>query len=144
MMAAQNNSTPQKAEARRDRAVSLRGDGRSYEDIAEELGIGVQEAIDLTAKREEAAQTLAGARMEAFFIQNGVNARGRIEELSAIRRRLSEELARRGLSDLPTDKLITLLIKTTEALKGEVYSPTILSTEAQAKAERDRAMWIDI
>lgn len=95
----------------------------------------------MVTNQPERTQTLAGVRMEAFFIQNRVNTRGRIEELSSLRQRLSDELARRELTDIPTDKLITLLIKTNEALKGEVTTPTIFSTAGQTKAERDRNMW---
>lgn len=141
-MARNSNAQRQtEAEARQERAISLRADGRSYEDISSELKVGVQEAIDMVTNQPERTQTLAGVRMEAFFIQNRVNTRGRIEELSSLRQRLSDELARRELTDIPTDKLITLLIKTNEALKGEVTTPTIYSTAGQAKAERDRNMW---
>lgn len=138
---ARNSNTQREAEARQERAISLRADGRSYEDISSELNVGVQEAIDLVKEQPERTQTLAGVRMEAFFVQNRINTRGRIEELSSLRQRLSDELARRDLTDLPTDKLVTLLIKTNEALKGEVTTPTIFSTAGQAKAERDRNMW---
>ena len=70
-------------------------------------------------------------KLEAFCIENQADTRGRVQQLSQIRQRLTEELAKRDLTDLPTDKLITLLIKLNESLKVEFNIPPIFSTEYQ-------------
>lgn len=122
-------------------AVELRADGKTYKEIAEELGTDIQQAIDMASDESDKIATLRAVKMEALFQEERINQTGRIERLSALQARLKEELDRRDLSDIPTDKLITLYLKTSETIKGEVYTPKILSSTEQAKAQRERSMF---
>lgn len=122
-------------------AVELRAGGKTYKEIAEELGTDIQQAIDMASDESDKIATLRAVKMEALFQEERINQTGRIERLSALQARLKEELDRRDLSDIPTDKLITLYLKTSETIKGEVYTPKILSSTEQAKAQRERSMF---
>ena len=128
-------------EALQEQVVTLRADGATYSEIAERTALPVQEFIDLSAEESYKVSTLRAVRMETLITTQRVDHRGRIEQLSHLQSRLREELERRDLSDLPTDKLVTLLLKTSEALKGEVTTPEILSSEAQRRNERQSEMW---
>lgn len=121
------------------RIIELRAEGLSYAKIAEEAKVAKQTAVDIVKERIDEVSTLRAIEMEALFDTRRVNLTGRIEQLSALQTRLREEIASRDLTDVPTDKLITLFLKTSEALKAEVYTPTIQSTEEQAEAARQRA-----
>ena len=70
--------------------------------------------------------------MEATYIQNGADRMSRVHSLSQIRQRLTDELAQRSLADVPTDKLITLLIKLNESIRDDVTIPPIYSTHSQS------------
>ena len=122
-------------------AVSLRAEGKTITEIAQTIGTEVQEAIDLLAEENEKVKTLRGVKLEAFCIENQADTRGRVQQLSQIRQRLTEELAKRDLTDLPTDKLITLLIKINESLKVEFNIPPIFSTEYQVN--RNIGAWAE-
>lgn len=76
-----------------------------------------------------------------MFARLQVDKQGRINRLAALQDRLSRELESRDLTDLPTDKLVTLLIKTSEALKGEVFNPVIQTTTKQEKEARQWGNW---
>lgn len=120
------------------RIIEMRAEGLSYAKIAGELEISKQSVVDIAKESIDHISTLQAVGMEAFFEAERINKRGRIERLTALQARLQEEIEGRDLTQLPTDKLVTLFLKTTDALKNEVYTPTIQSTSEQEKAARER------
>ncbi len=120
------------------RIIELRADGLSYAKIAEEAGVAKQTAVDVVKESIDEVATLQAIEMEALFETERVNKKGRIEQLSALQARLREEIESRDLSDVPTDKLVSLFLKTSETLKGEVFSPMIRSTDEQESDRKKR------
>lgn len=122
-----------KIETLRLQAVELRAEGMGYEDIAQRLGLEVQDIIDTLQEGEtgEKVSTLRAVKLEKIITAGGVDTTGRIKSLSSLRQRLTEELESRDLSDIPTKDLATLIVKINEALKSEVYTPKILTREEQ-------------
>lgn len=117
------------------RVIELRAEGQSFAKIAEALKISKQTAVDIVRDNRDQVETLQAVEMEALFDAERVNLRGRVEQLSALQAKLREEIESRDLSEIPTDKLIALFIKTTNALKGEVFTPVAKSlTEQEADA----------
>lgn len=123
------------------RVIELRAEGVSYDKISKEVGIAKQTAVDIAREQLDSISTLQAIKMEAIFEAERVNAKGRIEQLAALHTRLREEIERRNLADLPTEKLISLFIKTSDTLKGEVYTPTIYSSKEQAEQASQRMQW---
>lgn len=122
------------------RIIELRAEGLSYAKIAEALKISKQTAVDIVKDNQDQVATLQAVEMEALFDASRVNLRGRVEQLSALQAKLREEIAQRDLSQVPTDKLITLFIKTTQALKEEVYIPEAKSSSEQTKEAQQRSL----
>ncbi len=124
------------------RVIELRAEGLSYSNIAKEVNIAKQTAVDIVRDNIEEVTTLQAVEMEALIDASRVNQRGRIEQLSELHSRLREEIARRDLSEVPTDKLIKLYLNTSETLKQEVKEdiPTAKSVSEQAGAAQRRAM----
>ena len=120
------------------RIIELRADGLSYAKIAEEAGVAKQTAVDVVKESIDEVATLQAIEMEALFETERVNKKGRIEQLSALQARLREEIESRDLSDVPTDKLVSLFLKTSETLKGEVFSPMFRSTDEQESDRKKR------
>lgn len=129
---------PQKVKIR---AIELRAGGASYASIAKELSIAKQTAVDILREKPEEIATLRAIELEALYETERVNNRGRIEQLSALHTRLRQEIEGRDLADVPTEKLISLYLKTSDTLKGEVTAPVIQSTTEQNKAASDRELF---
>ena len=113
------------------RVIELRAGGLSYAKIAKEANIAKQTAVDIIRDNIDEVETLQAVEMDALIDAERVNLRGRIEQLSALHSRLRQEIEQRDLSDVPTEKLISLFIKTSETLKGEVTPPVVRSTAEQ-------------
>ena len=120
------------------RVIELRAEGKSYAKIAEALKIAKQTAVDIVRDNQDEVASLQAVEMEAVFEAEQVNLRGRVEQLAALQARLREEIEQRDLSQIPTDKLITLFIKTNQALKEEVYTPEATSSYEQERAANRR------
>ena len=118
------------------RIIELRAEGLSYAKIAEALKISKQTALEIVRDNKDEVTSLQAMEMEALFDAEKINLRGRVEQLSSLQARLRDELAKRDLSKLPTDKLIALFIKTNQALKDEVFTPEVKSV-AEIQQERN-------
>lgn len=121
--------------------ISLRAEGLSYARIAEETKVSKQTAVDVVGESQDQVATLQAIQMEALFEAQRVNLRGRVEQLSALQRRLLEEIERRDLSELSTDKLITLYLNTTKNLKEEVFTPKMETTRQQERTANQREIF---
>lgn len=121
--------------------ITLRAEGLSYARIAEEAKVSKQTAVDVVGESQDQVATLHAIQMEALFESQRVNLRGRIEQLSALQRRLLEEIERRDLSELSTDKLITLYLNTTKNLKEEVFTPKMETSKEQEQTANRREIW---
>lgn len=122
------------------RVIELRAEGLSFANIAKEANVSKQTAVDIIRDNIEEVQTLQAIEMEALIDASKVNQRGRIEQLSELHTRLREEIAKRDLSDVPTDKLIKLYLNTSDTLKGEVTPSTtaVQSQQEQQQTARSR------
>lgn len=122
------------------RVIELRAEGLSFANIAKEANVSKQTAVDIIRDNIEEVQTLQAIEMEALIDASKVNQRGRIEQLSELHSRLREEIAKRDLSDVPTDKLIKLYLNTSETLKEEVTPSTtaVQSQQEQQQTARSR------
>lgn len=122
------------------RVIELRAEGLSFANIAKEANVSKQTAVDIIRENIEEVTTLQAIEMEALIDASKVNQRGRIEQLSELHSRLREEIAKRDLSDVPTDKLIKLYLNTSDTLKGEVTPSTtaVQSQQEQQQTARSR------
>lgn len=122
------------------RVIELRAEGLSFANIAKEANVSKQTAVDIIRENIEEVTTLQAIEMEALIDASKVNQRGRIEQLSELHSRLREEIAKRDLSDVPTDKLIKLYLNTSDTLKGEVTPSTtaVQSQQEQQQTARNR------
>lgn len=116
--------------------IELRAQGKSYSSIAKEVKIAKQTAIDICKACEEEISTLKAMELEALYEAHNITQQGRIERLSSLRDKLREEIEKRDLSDISTDKLISLYLNTETSLKEDLVEPRFQSSEEQ---ERDRA-----
>ena len=117
------------------KAIELRAEGLSYDKISRQLKIAKQTAVDIVRESVDQVETLKAIGVEALYEEKRIDCKGRIERLTALHERLEREIGERSLEDVPTDKLILLYLKVSEALKGELQPLPAKSTKEQ---ERDR------
>lgn len=114
---------PTKQEQLESQVLSLRAEGATMADIADRAGIDTTRAVTICDKEDRALANARAARAEMLFARLQVDRQGRVNRLAELQGRLQAELATRDLSDIPTDKLVSLIVKTSDAIKSEVYTP---------------------
>lgn len=123
---------------KKQQILTLRAKGKSYASIAAELSIAKQTAIDYCKDNEETIATLKALELETLYESHHINKEARIEALSTLKDKLREEIDRRDLADIPTDKLITLYLNTTAAIKDEAIEPNFQSSKEQERDKQER------
>lgn len=119
--------------------LELRATGLSYLKISKETGVGKQTCVDICKTYEEQISTLHAMELEGLYEEAKITKEERIKAHAELLKRIKAELEGRDLSEVPTDKLIDLYLKTDTILKEEMIEPKFLSTEDQnrERAERD-------
>ena len=68
----------------------------------------------------------------------------RLQTFGAMLTKIKEEIDRRNLSDVPTDKLLDLLLKYENQVKDEVIDPTYKSSQEIKEERQDRELLEDL
>ena len=122
------------------RILELRARGLSYAKISEEVAVAKQTAIDICKAQEEAIATLQALELEELYETHRITKRERIAAHASLLSRIRTEIESRNLTDVPTEKLIDLYIKTSSALSEEIIEPNFQSTEEQERDRKERAI----
>ena len=103
------------------RFIELRAAGRSYADIASELGVSKQTLINWKKEFQLEIDNLRAVEIDAVQRRYAMHRQGRIELLGSMLDGLKAELAKRNLSDLPTERLIAHILKVGAAIAREEF-----------------------
>lgn len=118
--------------------MELRAKGYSYAKIAKETGVAKQTAIDVCKESEEVIATLNAMELEELYEEHAITAKERITAHANLLSRIREEIENRDLTEVPTDKLIDLYLKTASALKEEVITPNFQTSKEQERDRKER------
>lgn len=121
-----------------NRIIELRARGKSYSTIASELKIGKQTALDVCKKYKEQIATLQALELEQLYEEQRITSQERITAIASLMQRVREEIDRRDLTQVPTEKLIDLYLKQASTLKEEIIEPNFQSSEEQARDRQER------
>jgi DNA-binding XRE family transcriptional regulator len=99
------------------RFVELRGEGKSYQKIAEELEVSKQTLINWGNEMSMEIANLRSAKIEALIEQNRVSKIARLELLCQFFEKAKEELCKRDLSSIPSDRLLMMLLRVDEVIR---------------------------
>lgn len=118
--------------------VELRAQGYSLKKIADKLGIAKQTVVDTVKDMKEEVASLQAIQLDALYEAEKITTEARIKNLSTLLKKIKKEIDSRDFSDVPTDKLVDLYIKTASTLEGLMVEPSFkssqeLSEERQAK-----------
>ncbi len=103
----------------KQRFIELRAKGNSYDKIAQELGISKQTLINWSKEFEFMILNLKTIALEALQEEFYVTKEKRIKVVGEILKAIKEELSKRDLAVLSTEKLLDFLIKYYLIIKGE-------------------------
>ena len=119
----------------KERFIELRAKGYSFDKIAKELGKAKQTLIDWSKELQDEIANSKALELEALYESYYLMRENRLQTFGAMLIKIKEEIERRNLSDVPTDKLLELFLKYNAQIKEEIVEP-IYKTSQEIKEER--------
>ena len=120
------------------RIVELRAKGTSIQKIASELGIAKQTVVDVCKELKEEVALHKALRLDELYESEALSVEARISSLSSLLKRIRKELDSRSLADVPTEKLVDLLLRTQKELEEARVEPIFKSSQEQAEEKEAR------
>lgn len=99
--------------------VELRAEGKSYDTIAEELGVSKQTLINWSKDLSEEINNLKVVAIDTIQEKYIANKQARVAMFGTMLKKVREELEKRDLSDIPTNQLAEMLFKFSNNLRQE-------------------------
>jgi len=95
-----------------DKFLEMRIEGETFDSIAKKLKVSKQTLINWSKEKNIKDTIQAGKLMKYQSILKSyqLNREAKIEKLAILSKRINEELAKRDLSDIPTEKLLKMAI----------------------------------
>lgn len=95
----------------KNKFIELRVKGISYDKIASELQVSKQTLINWSKENRYEISNLKKIEKETFIEKLELSEKNRLENFSLIFKRIRDEIAKRDLSSIPTEKLLELFLK---------------------------------
>ena len=99
--------------------IALRAQGMSFRNIAKQLHIALSTCFDWQSKLQGHIDLAQQAEIDAVMEQYKLERNSRLKRLGIVLEKLEKEIEQRDLSDVPTEKLLTMYINGLTAIKGE-------------------------
>lgn len=114
---------------KKDQFVELRAKGNSYDSIAKKIGVSKGTLISWSRDLKVEIQNYRNLEADALMEKYKMTKNSQLESLGAQLTKVREEVSKRDLSDIPTEKLVTMEIKLLETINNSEASSTILSAD---------------
>jgi hypothetical protein len=124
----------------KDRFIELRAKSWSFDKIAKELGKAKQTLIDWSKELQDEIANRKALELEALYEKYFLLRESRLQTFGAMLTKIKKEIERRDLSDVPTDKLLDLLLKYNSQIKEEIVEPTYKSSQEIKEEREDREL----
>ena len=128
----------------KERFIELRAKGWSFDKIAKELGKAKQTLIDWSKELQDEIANRKALELEALYETYYLQRESRLQTFGAMLTKIKEEVESRDLSDVPTDKLLELLLKYNSQVKEEIVDPTYKSSQEIKEERQDREILEDL
>lgn len=113
----------------KEKFIDLRAQGYSYDKIAKELNKAKQTLIEWNKELQGVIAERRGYELENLYEAYKLTKEGRLRSLGETISKLREEIAKRDLSEVPTEKLLDLLLKYSSQIKDELIEPDTTTPE---------------
>jgi len=124
----------------KEKFIELRAKGWSFDKIAKELGKAKQTLIDWSKDLQDEIANRKALELEALYESFYLLKENRLQTLGVMLTKIKKELEKRNLSDVPTDKLLDLLLKYESQLKDEIVEPIYKSSQEIKEERQDREL----
>lgn len=124
--------------------IELRAKGWSFDKIAKETGKAKQTLIDWSKELQDEIANRKALELEALYESYYLMRENRLQTFGAMLTKIKEEVERRDLSDVPTDKLLELLLKYNSQVKEEIVEPIYKSSQEIKEERLDRELLEDL
>ena len=124
----------------KEQFIELRAKGWSFDKIAKELGKAKQTLIDWSKDLQDEIANRKALELEALYEKYFLLRESRLQTFGAMLTKIKKEIERRDLSDVPTDKLLDLLLKYNSQIKEEIVEPTYKSSQEIKEERQDREL----
>ena len=124
----------------KERFIELRAKGWSFDKIAKELGKAKQTLIDWSKELQDEIANRKALELEALYEKYYLLKKSRLQTFGELLNKLREEVMSRSLSDVPTDKLLELLLKYNSQVKEEIIEPVYKSSTEIVEERADREL----
>ena len=109
--------------------IELRAQGLSFDKIAKELGKSKQTLIDWSRDLSGEIANLKAIQLEEMYEKFYLTKENRLQTLGTMLSKIKEEVETRELADVPTEKLLDLLLKYNSKVAEELVEPTYKSQD---------------
>ena len=124
----------------KEKFIELRAKGYSFDKIAKELGKAKQTLIDWSKELQEEIGNRKALELETLYEKYYLLKEVRLQTFGEMITKIKTEVERRDLSDVPTDKLLELLLKYNGQINEEIVEPTFKSSQEIAEERQDREL----
>jgi hypothetical protein len=115
--------------------IELRAKGWSFDKIAKQTGKAKQTLIDWSKELQDEIANLKASELEAIYESYYLLKENRLQTLGGVLNKIKDEILNRDLKEVPTDKLLELLLKYNTQVKEEIVEP-IYKTSTEITEER--------
>jgi len=124
----------------KEKFIEMRAKGYSFDKIAKEIGKAKQTLIDWSKELQDEIANRKALELEALYESYYLLKENRLQTFGAMLTKIKEEIERRDLSDVPTDKLLELLLKYNSQVKEEIVEPLYKSSQELIEERQDRKL----
>lgn len=114
----------------KEKFIELRAEGMSFARISDAIGKSKPTLIKWSQELEIEIQNMRAIEQEALREKYLITKEKRLEMLGASLDKIKEEIAKRDLSEISTEKLFHLNIKLLQEIKGEEASSLVFARDA--------------
>ena len=122
----------------REKFIELRAKGLSFDKIAKDLGKAKQTLIDWSKDYQEEIANLKALELETLYEKYYLQKEARLKTFGELLNKIKAEIETRDLSDVPTAKLLDLLLTYDRQAKEELIEPVFSSSEEILEEQADR------
>jgi hypothetical protein len=122
----------------KERFIELRAKGWSFDKIGKEIGKAKQTLIDWSKELQEEIANRKALELEALYEKYYLLKESRLQTFGGMLTKIKDEVERRDLSDVPTDKLLDLFLKYNSQVRDEVIEPNFKTSTEIDEERRDK------
>jgi len=124
----------------KERFIELRAKSWSFDKIAKELGKAKQTLIDWSKELQDEIANRKALELEVLYESYYLLKENRLQTFGAMLSKIKKEIENRDFSDVPTEKLLELLLKYNSLVKEEIIEPNFKSSEEMREEKQDREL----